>query len=144
MPHRYACCVDLHLILRRSEQILLGRRINTGFADGLYTVPAGHLENGEAVTDGLIREAAEETGVVVKASDLRFVHVMHHQTNEGRVALFFETWNWTGEILNNEPNKCSGWRWCDIRALPGPVVPYLAGALRKISKGSPYSERGWK
>lgn len=34
---------------------------------------------------------------------------MHHRTNEGRMALFFETW--TGEILNREPDKCAGWRW---------------------------------
>lgn len=143
MSPRYSCCVDLHLILRRNGQVLLGRRIGTGFADGLYGVPSGHLEDGETVTAGLIREAAEETGVVVEATDLRFVHAMHHHTGEGRMALFFEAWNWTGEILNREPDKCAGWRWCDLRALPVPVVPYLADALLKIAEGVPYSERGW-
>ena len=143
MSQRYSCCVDLHLILRRPAHVLLGRRIGTGFADGMYAVPAGHLEDGEAVTAGLVRETAEEIGVVVTTADLRFVHAMHHRTNEGRVALFFETWKWTGEVQNNEPNKCSGWRWFDLRALPDPVVPYLAQALLKISEDSPYSERGW-
>lgn len=144
MSPRYSCCVVLHLIFRRHGQVLLGRRTGTGFADGLYAVPAGHLEDGEAVTAGLIREAAEETGGVVEAADLRFVHAMHHRANEGRMALFFETWTWTGEILNREPDKCAGWRWCDLRALPGPVVPYLAEALLKIADSIPYSERGWE
>ena len=144
MSQRHSCCVDLHLILRRHGQVLLGRRIGTGFADGLYGVPSGHLEDGETVTAGLIREAAEETGVVVEPTDLRFVHAMHHHTDEGRMAFFFEAWKWTGEILNREPDKCAGWRWCDLRALPGPVVPYLAQALLKIAEGIPYSERGWE
>lgn len=144
MSLRYSCCVDLHLILRRHRQVLLGRRIGTGFADGMYGVPSGHLEDGEAVTAGLIREAAEETGVVVEAADLRFVHAMHHHTDEGRIALFFEAWKWTGDILNREPDKCAGWRWFDLRGLPGPIVTYLAEALLKIAEGIPYSERGWE
>ena len=144
MSHRYSCYVDLHLILRRQGQVLLGRRIGTGFADGLYGVPSGHLEDDETVTAGLIREAAEETGAIVEATDLRFVHAMHHHTDEGRVAFFFETWKWTGEILNREPDKCAGWRWCDLRALPASVVPYLAEALLNIAEGIPYSERGWE
>ena len=84
-------------ILRRHGQILLGRRIGTGFADALYGVPSGHLEDGEAVTAGLLREAAEEAGVLVDAADLRSVHAMHHHTNEGRIALFFETHGRCGE-----------------------------------------------
>ncbi|MCY3601136.1 MAG: NUDIX domain-containing protein [Gemmatimonadetes bacterium] len=144
MSPRYSCCVDLHLILRRHRQVLLGRRIGTGFADGMYGVPSGHLEDGEAVTAGLIREAAEETGVVVEAADLRFVHAMHHRTDEGRIALFFEAGKWTGDILNREPDKCAGWRWFDLCGLPDPVVTYLAEALRKIAEGIPYSERSWE
>ena len=35
-------------ILRHHGQILLGRRIGTGFADALYGAPSGHLEDGEA------------------------------------------------------------------------------------------------
>jgi 8-oxo-dGTP diphosphatase len=31
---RYRACIDVHLTLRRGEEILLGQRQNTGFADG--------------------------------------------------------------------------------------------------------------
>jgi len=33
---RYRACVDVHLILRCGEEILLGKRQNTGFADGSW------------------------------------------------------------------------------------------------------------
>ncbi|MGH3979608.1 MAG: NUDIX domain-containing protein [Pseudonocardiaceae bacterium] len=61
---RYRACIDVHLILRRGEQILLGqRRNNTGFAEGAWHLPSGHAEDGESATAALIREAAEEIGV---------------------------------------------------------------------------------
>jgi 8-oxo-dGTP diphosphatase len=33
---RYRACVDVHLILRCGEEILLGQRQNTRFADGSW------------------------------------------------------------------------------------------------------------
>lgn len=37
--------VDLHLILRDGARILMGVRKNTGFCDGMYHLPARHLED---------------------------------------------------------------------------------------------------
>ncbi|MDQ3762736.1 MAG: NUDIX domain-containing protein [Actinomycetota bacterium] len=84
---RYRACIDVHLILRRGEEILLGQRHNTGFADGCWHLPSGHAEGGESATAALIREAAEEIGVRVDPGEARFVHLMHHQTDSGRIAL---------------------------------------------------------
>ena len=144
MSVRYTSSVDLHLILRRGDQILLGQRINTGFADGYYALPAGHLKEGEAATEGLVRETAEEADVSIDPADLTCVHIMHHRTNAGRVALFFEATVWSGEIVNAEPNKCAGWDWYDLDALPEPLIPYIAEALGHIAGGAVYSERGWE
>ncbi len=55
------------------------------------------------------REAKEEIGVLVKTDNLRLMHLMHHHTNSGRVALFFEAHDWLGEIVNRERDKCTGW-----------------------------------
>jgi ADP-ribose pyrophosphatase YjhB (NUDIX family) len=143
MSDRYTFFVDLHLILRSGDRILLGKRINTGFGDGAYGLPAGHLEEGESAKLGMAREAAEEVCVTIDPLDLVLRHTMHHHTNSGRVALFFEATKWSGEIENGEPDKCEGWAWYDLNALPEPVVPYMAAALAQIRSRVGYSERGW-
>ncbi len=141
---RYTSCVDLHLILRdEAGHILLGRRQNTGWADGLFGLPSGHLEDGESATAGAAREGEEETGVLIKTGNLRLVHVMHHRTDSGRMALFFEASDWAGEITNTEPDKCAGWAFHDLAQLDDQIVPYLAKALRHIACGELYSEGGW-
>jgi 8-oxo-dGTP diphosphatase len=141
---RYQACIDLHIILRDEHgRVLLGERQNTGWADGQLGLPSGHLEDGEPASVGAAREAEEEIGVLIKADGLRLVHLMHHFTNSGRVALFFEARSWSGEITNTEPDKCAGWDFYDLAALPANVVPYVADALRQYASGQPYSERGW-
>jgi hypothetical protein len=49
--------VRLRLALLRGDQVLLGERRNTGYADGWWHLPAGGLEAGESVTAGMAREA---------------------------------------------------------------------------------------
>jgi 8-oxo-dGTP pyrophosphatase MutT (NUDIX family) len=45
--------------------------------------PSGHLEEGESVIDGAVREAGEEVGVAIDPSDLTFVHVVHYRAPGG-------------------------------------------------------------
>jgi 8-oxo-dGTP diphosphatase len=141
---RYTTHVDLHLILRDDQGgVLLGQRQNTGWADGQLGLPSGHLEEAESATVGMAREAHEEIGVLVKTDDLRLVHILHHHTNSGRIALFFEAADWSGEITNTEPDKCAGWSFVNPTDPPAQIVPYIAHALRRIRAGEIYSERGW-
>ena len=37
----------VHVLLERGGQVLLMRRAGTGFFDGLYSLPGGHVEAGE-------------------------------------------------------------------------------------------------
>jgi ADP-ribose pyrophosphatase YjhB (NUDIX family) len=140
---RYTVCVDVHLILRRGDDILLGRRQNTGFADGCWHLPAGHAEDGESASAALVREAAEEIGVRIDPGDVRFVHLMHHRTDTGRIAVFFEVTRWTGEPMNTEPDKCAGWKWFPLGALPEQMIVYAEQALNHYADGQTYAERGW-
>ncbi|WP_125264493.1 NUDIX hydrolase [Streptomyces alboflavus] len=141
--NRHKTCTDLHLLLRDDGQLWLGERKNTGYMDGHYHLPSGHLDEGESATAGLIREAAEELGITLRPEDLALVHVMHHHTNEGRTALFFEASRWQGTVENREPDKCAGWQKFAPDALPEKMIPYAAEALAHIAKGVFYAERGW-
>jgi 8-oxo-dGTP diphosphatase len=140
---RYRACIDVHLILRRGEEILLGQRQNTGFADGSWHLPSGHTEDGESATAALIREAGEEIGLRIDPIEVRFVHLVHHRTDSGRIALFYEVTRWHGEPNNCEPDKCARWGWFTLTDLPTDMIHYAAQALTHYTKGEVYAEHNW-
>ena len=140
---RHTAIVDVHAVLARDGQILLGRRQNTGFADGLYHLPAGHLETGESVVEGLVREVREELGVHLNSGSVRFAHVMHSASSTGRVAFFFVADDWVGTPSNQEPVKCSEIAWFGWGDLPHQMVPYARVALDHIRAGTNFSTFGW-
>jgi 8-oxo-dGTP pyrophosphatase MutT (NUDIX family) len=77
--HRHKLIGDVHLILIDANgQVLFGRRQNTGYEDGAYHLPSGHLEAGESMITALIREAKEEVGVTISPEAVAFSHVMHN------------------------------------------------------------------
>lgn len=123
--------MDLHVVLIRERDVLLLERKNTGYADGLYHLPAGHLERDESVIEGAIREAREEIGIELQPRNLRLVHVMHNDAAD-RVGLFFESRSWTGAVENREPEKCRRLAWFNIENLPARMVPYTRLALQAV------------
>ncbi len=145
MPERYRSIVDVYVLLRRDDKILLTERANTGYADGQLCPPSGHLEQDESVIDGAIREAYEEVGVSLRRENLHFVHVVHHRNPQGqaRIGFFFEATRWEGEPSNREPEKCAGLLWADADKLPPNTVDYTAAAVAKIQDGRGFSIHGW-
>ena len=132
--------VTVHLFFFRENQILLLRRFNTGFRDGEYTVPAGHIDGGEDIMEAAVREAKEEAGVDVAVGGLTFSTVMHRIEDEERVDFFFEAHAWAGEAFNAEPEKCDDLRWFDLSHLPENTVPYVRQALRNHFDRIPFAE----
>ena len=47
---RFTCPIAVHIFLLQEQKVLLLRRYNTGYEDGNYSVPAGHLDGNEPVT----------------------------------------------------------------------------------------------
>ena len=125
--------------------ILLLERAGTGYADGQLCPPSGHLEAGESVIQGAIREAREETGVRIDPADLVFSHVIHHRNplGQARIGFFFTARRWQGEAVNTEPQKCAGLSWADPARPPANTVPYTTAALAAITHGAPFSIDGW-
>jgi 8-oxo-dGTP pyrophosphatase MutT (NUDIX family) len=132
--------VDVHIVLMQGDRVLLGQRANTGFADGLWHLPAGHLEDGEPLPDAAAREAFEELGIEVETGTLELVHLMHQP---GRIATFFTAGHWSGRIRNMEPHKCTGLAWFPLEALPLEMTPYCHAALTAIRAGAAFSTFGW-
>lgn len=140
-PRRHSEIVDVHLVLLRGQEVLLARRANTGYADGLLHVPSGHLEDGEDVRNGMIREAREEIGVELAPDDLTAAVVMQHRAPDGgaRIGWFFAArYGVGGEPVNREPDKCSELGWYRLDALPDDMVAYCRAGLDAYRAGLPF------
>ena len=135
--------VTVHLLFFREDQILLLRRFNTGFRDGEYSVPAGHLDGGETVIGAAAREAQEEVGLHLQADDMTFSSVMHRIDGDERVDFFVHVHKWQGEPFNAEPDKCDDVCWVDINKLPANIVPYVKRALGNHLSNIQFDEFGW-
>ncbi|WP_069163441.1 NUDIX hydrolase [Nocardia altamirensis] len=140
---RHKVTGDVHLLLRRGNEVLFGQRHNTGFEDGAWHLPSGHLEADESVVSALIREANEEIGVTIKPDDVQFSHIMHNSSSGGRMAFFFTVRNWKREPDNREPDKCSALEWFSTDALPDHMIDYCRVAMRSIADGNSFSVYGW-
>ncbi len=130
----------VHLFFLRENQILLLRRFNTGFRDGEYSVPAGHLDGGETVMQATLREGKEEAGVDLDENHITFATVMHRIEDDERVDFFFQVQHWSSEPFNAEPEKCDDLRWFALDSLPANTVPYVRQALANHFAGIHFDE----
>lgn len=117
MP-RHTIIPAVYLILQNQVgEICLSKRYNTGYMDGFYSLPAGHLEGGEDLIAAIKREALEEIGAEIEDPKLVFTSY-NLTTNPERIDFFFLCSNWNGQIINLEPNKCDELLWCNPKNLP--------------------------
>ncbi len=109
-------------IIRDDEwKLLMIKRKNSGYQDGYYGLPAGHLELHEHPTAGIIRELREEVGIEVEPWDVELVHVTHlfspqEDGSDFRVyfGLYFDILHYSGTPHNAESHKSDGIYWVDI------------------------------
>ena len=128
------------LVYNEKQELCLLRRFNTGYIDGTYNLPAGHLEEGESLQQGAHREALEEAGITI--TDSKLVHTAYREGKNGRIYIdtFFEVLAYQGEVYNAEPNKCDEVIWVSKDNLPHNIAPSLKYILESIFQGEIYSE----
>jgi 8-oxo-dGTP diphosphatase len=146
MAERFTVIPAVYIVLRRDDKILLIRRANTGYHDGFYSLPAGHVDGKEPAIIAAAREAKEEIDVDIALIDLQLVHMMHRVAEEGdheRVDFYFEAKQWQGEPRNAEPAKCDDLAWFAPNELPEKTVPVVRKALEKIAVDINYSDENF-
>lgn len=130
-----------YALLERDGKVLFVLRANTGFMDGKYGLPAGHVEEGESFSQAAVREAKEEVGISLSADDaIPMIAMQRLSEGDVRVDVFFEFKNWTGEPINNEPDKHSEIAWFSLDNLPENIMDYHKHALEEFSRGKIYTE----
>ena len=133
-----------YLMLIKDGKILLLRRANTGFEDGNYGLPAGHMEGSETAREGCAREVREESGIEVNPAHLTFAHLSHRKAaRDERFDLFWTATEYAGEVQNMEPHKCDDLSWFPLDALPPNTIDYIKKAINYSQSGVMYSEYGW-
>ena len=112
------------LVFDETRKLLLLRRANTGFLDGLYALPGGHLGADETIVEAGKRECQEEVGIEVVSA--RPISVMPFP---GGVDFILEADRWFGDVRINEPDKCDAMDWFSLEDLPKTTVPYVFKVL---------------
>jgi 8-oxo-dGTP diphosphatase len=138
---RFTVIPAVYIVFHRGHEVLLIRRANTGYMDGWYSLPSGHLDGGEPAHLAAIREAKEEVGVTIRPQDLEFLSVTHRVAEEGnheRIDFCFLATNWQGEPHNAEPHKCDDIRWVNLTSLPDNTIPLVRKMLTAIESGDRY------
>lgn len=140
---RFKMIASSYLVLVEKGKVLLSRRFQTGYMDGHYSLPAGHVDEGETIEDCLVREVKEEIGIEIKKPDIKLTHVMHRKEDDIRLDFFYQASKYEGEIKNKEPNKCDDLNWFKLNQLPENILPYIKQGIRNSLKKVLYSDIGF-
>lgn len=128
IPAAYVFLVD-------DDRVLLQMREGTGYYDGWWAASAaGHVDPGETLMAGAVRETREEIGVEVGERDLEAITAMHRTAPTGlpidqRLDVFFVTRSWGGIPSLREADKASALEWFALDALPERMVHHERFAL---------------
>jgi 8-oxo-dGTP diphosphatase len=113
--------IGVAVIVIRDGQVLIGRRRSTSHGDETWQFPGGHLEFGESIADGAVREVAEETGLEATVTGYGpYTNDVFVADGKHYVTLFVLAAAADGIPQVMEPEKCAEWRWCPWDALPDP------------------------
>lgn len=91
---------------------LMQRRPENKFHGGLWEFPGGKVEAVETPANALIREIAEELGVIIEPAALEPAGFAADESNAARppiVILLYRAGEWHGEPRALEPGASVGW-----------------------------------
>ncbi|MEN9558178.1 MAG: hypothetical protein RL141_547 [Candidatus Parcubacteria bacterium] len=133
MSDRHKLTPAVFIFLEREGRVLFFRRLH-GWYEGLFDVPAGHLEAGETFQDAACRELREETGISVFSTDLELVHLLEYP-DRGYLYVFFRVTRWVGDPRIMEPAKHADLTW----SAPGmqlQIAPSTLVAWERVQAGT--------
>jgi 8-oxo-dGTP diphosphatase len=138
--------IGVYGLLLRDDSVLLELRAGTGWYDGSWHLPAGHVDAGESVLAALVRELREELAIGAATRDLELLHTMHCRTpgtSYAWIDVYFGLRSWSGEPANAEPHRCAEIRWWPLDAVPANTAAPALQALAALRRAERFSLWGW-
>lgn len=133
---RFRPYASANLVLIKAGKVLLAKRLNTGWQDGKWELPSGHMDGDETVAEAAAREAKEEICVDIKPENLEVVYVLHRIAPDREYIDFYvKAASWKGEPKIGEEDKCEEVKWFPLDALPDKMVPNDKKVLQSLDSG---------
>lgn len=132
----------VYVFLLRNQKFFMIKRANTGWMDGKFTIPSGHVEEDETFLQAAVRETKEEAGIAIKPESTQFVHISERNEANDRIwdDVYFVCADFEEEPYNAEPEKASEGAWFDYVNPPEDVmIPSVYHALLQVKQGKFYS-----
>ena len=123
MTERFQTRQAVFVLLRNEKnEILLQQRSGTGYLDGYWDFPSGHVEFGESLRTTATRETKEEIDIDIAPEDLDLIHIEQFFVDRNYVNYTFEARSWAGTPRICEPEKCGAIAWFATDSLPSKCV----------------------
>jgi 8-oxo-dGTP diphosphatase len=105
--------------------------------EGYWGSGGGHLELGESLKEGALRELREEAGEELKVGNVKFLGVMNFtQFNPKHYVDISFVADWvSGEPTNSAPDETTDWQWVSLDRLPNPLFPPVKTYLEALKTG---------
>ena len=127
------------------KHVMLHQRKST-LGNNYWGSGGGHLELGESLKAGALRELREEAGAQVKVINVRFLGVKNFVDFEPKhyVDISFVADWYDGEPTNNSPEETTDWQWFALDDLPSPLFPPVETYLVALSTGENFFDAAFK
>lgn len=118
------------------DKVLLHERYNTGYKDGRFDLPSGHLEADELPNEAAARELREEVGLGIDPKSLTLAHIFMNNETILRpyMGLVYrvELKETVGTPQIKEPHKCRSLGFFALNNLPENTTTQVRSALQGI------------
>lgn len=114
MPRRIEAELTTMCMVTDGSRVLVQDRQGHGWPGIAF--PGGHLENGESVTESVIREVLEETGLVISAPRLCGIKDWYSEEGFRYIVFLYRAENFSGKLKASEEGEVF---WAERSSLPG-------------------------